>query len=107
MFDSSCELEDEHLTISVGSLAYIYNQLAIHLESVGIADFDEDPLVVTVRELCVNGHLNEIRSMLLEPDVLQQKLNLRIDTKLLVHTDAIVKCGDCQAPVTEYMIPRR
>ena len=81
---------------------YIYNLIVENLDVIRIKDFADDPLALTIEELgCKPISAN------LDSEILFSRINLRLSdqVKLLERSSSIVRCGDCFAPVTNFMIP--
>lgn len=92
-------MKDPTVTVAVGDLIFVYNQLVKLGKRIAVADEDKDPIGILINALG-----NEPIAIQLPVESLRQRLNLVISCRFLINHSRIVRCNGCAAPVTEVMI---
>lgn len=79
MFITSLDLKDPNLTVEIGDIINIQNQLIDQSDRIQIKDHEDDPIKLLLEEL---GNTKIPKK--LQSHILRQRINLKISARLLL-----------------------
>ena len=100
LFSTSLDVADPVMSATVSDIIYIYNELVEKKGAITDGKHGDDPIAMLINDLG-----NKPIASRFPTETLRARINLRISCRFLIQFSQIVKCSECHAPVTNFMIP--